>query len=65
MDKDSAMQAYPVEQPVAGRSDGERFSADLEREDLASNDPGTGAPGAREEKDVNTPISISIGGAAR
>lgn len=54
------MQAYPVEQPVAGRSDGERFSADLEREDLASNDPGTRAPGARKEENVDTAVWISI-----
>lgn len=42
-----------VEQPVAGRGHAERFGAHLEREDLARNDPGHGAPRAREEEDVD------------
>lgn len=42
-----------VEKPVRSGCDGEGLSADLEREDLASNDPSDWAPRAGEEEDVN------------
>ena len=35
----------PVEEPVGGGGHGQRLGADLEGEDLASNDPGNGTPG--------------------
>jgi len=43
----------PVEQPVGGGGHGEGFGAGLEREELARDDPGDGAPGAGEEEDVH------------
>jgi hypothetical protein len=43
----------PVQEPVGGRSHRERLGSDFEREDLAGNDPGDGAPGRGEEEDVD------------
>lgn len=43
----------PVKEPVGRGGHGERLGADLEREDLAGDDPGDGSPGAREEEDVD------------
>lgn len=42
-----------VEEPVGGRGNGETLCADFEREDLAGDDPGDGAPGGGEEEDVD------------
>lgn len=43
----------PVQQPVGRGGDAQGFGARLEREDLAGDDPGEGAPGRREEEDVD------------
>jgi hypothetical protein len=43
----------PVEQPVGCGGHGEGLGADLEREDLAGDDPGDGAPRRGEEENVD------------
>lgn len=48
------LDAYPIEQPVAGGSHRERLGANLQREDFTSNDPSARSPAAGKEEDVNT-----------
>jgi hypothetical protein len=43
----------PVEEPVASGGHGQALGAGLEREHLAGDHPGDGAPGAGEEEDVD------------
>ena len=43
-----------VPQPVGGGGEGDTTGTDGQGEDLADDDPGTGAPGAGEEEDVDT-----------
>lgn len=48
----------PVEQPVGRRRHRERFGADFEREDFTSDHPGTGAPAAGKEEDVDATLEM-------
>ena len=43
-----------VPEPVGRGGHGHGFSADVEREDLAGDDPSNGTPGGGEESDVDT-----------
>jgi hypothetical protein len=43
----------PVEQPIGCGGHGKGLGADLEREDLAGDDPGDGSPRRSEKEDVN------------
>jgi len=44
----------PVPKPVGGGVHGHRFGTNSQRVQLASDDPGNGAPGSSEEEDVDT-----------
>ena len=47
------MKTYAVPEPVGGGGETDTARADWEREDLADDDPGAGAPGGGEEGDID------------